>query len=139
MKTLQNLLKKFTDSKFFAKMKKLPWKKVLAAVLLVGVVVALACTLPGLFKGSLKLEAFTVDRSTVKTVYYLDEEIDFSGIKATVRYSDETLNTEYTYADLTVTYDPDITATVGQKVVKVSFLDPHLGVEQSTTVAFVFL
>ena len=135
MKTLQNLLKKFTDSKFFAKMKKLPWKKVLAAVLLVGVVVALACTLPGLFKGSLKLEAFTVDRSTVKTVYYLDEEIDFSGIKATVRYSDETLNTEYTYADLTVTYDPDITATVGQKVVKVSFLDPHLGVEQSTTVA----
>ena len=134
MKKLQDLLKKLTESKLFGKLKKLPLKKILAAAVILGVVVALACTLPGLFKGSLKLEAFTVDRSSVKTVYYLDEKIDFTGIRATVRYSDESLNTEYTYADLTITYPEDITATVGQKTVKVSFMDPHLEVEQSTNV-----
>ena len=103
--------------------------KVLAFVMIFSLVFTFSAC-----KGKLKLEAFTVDRSTVKTVYYVGEEIDFSGIKATVRYSDDSLNTEYTIADLTVTYDADITATVGQKTVKVSFMDPHLGVEQSTTV-----
>ena len=103
--------------------------KILAVVMVMTLVLSfVAC------KGSLKLEAFTVDRSSVKTVYYIGEEIDFSGIRATVRYSDESLNKEYTYADLTITYDPDITATVGQKTVKVSFMDPNLDVEQSTTV-----
>ena len=103
--------------------------KVLAFVMIFSLVFTFSAC-----QGKLKLEAFTVDRSTVKTVYYVGEEIDFSGIKATVRYSDDSLNTEYTIADLTVTYDADITATVGQKTVKVSFMDPHLAVEQSTTV-----
>ena len=87
-----------------------------------------------LFGGSLELESFTVDRSTIKTVYFIGEEIDFSGIKATVKYSDESLNTEYTFDDLTITYDPDITATVGTKQVTVSFEDPNLETTQSTTV-----
>ncbi len=87
-----------------------------------------------MFKGSLKLESFTVDRSSVKTAYFLGDEIDFSGIRATVKYSDASLNTELTFDDLTITYDKEITATVGQKPVKVSFQDPHLNVEQSTTV-----
>lgn len=90
--------------------------------------------LSGLFGGSLELVSITVDRSTIKTGYYLGEEIDFSGIKVTVKYSDDSLNTEYTIENLKITYDPDITATEGQKTVTVSFMDPHLGVEQSTTV-----
>ena len=103
--------------------------KLLSIVMILSIALGLiAC------QGSLALEAFTVDRSTVKTVYYVGEEIDFSGIRATVRYSDESLNTEYGIADLTITYDPDITATVGTKQVKVSFMDPHLEVEQSTVV-----
>lgn len=103
--------------------------KILAVVMIFSLVLSFAAC-----KGQLQLEAFTVDRATVKTVYYVGEELDFSGIKATVRYNDDSLNTEYTFADLTLTYDADITATVGQKSVKVSFLDPHLDVEQSTTV-----
>ena len=103
--------------------------KILSLALVIGLVFSfVAC------KGALKLEAFTVDRSSVKTVYYIGEEIDFSGIRASVRYSDDSLNTEYTLEDLTITYDKDITATVGTKQIKVSFMDPHLGVEQSVIV-----
>ena len=91
----------------------------------------------GIFGGSLKLESFTVDRSSVKTSYFIGEEIDFSGIRATVKYSDSELNAELTKDDLTITYADDITATVGQKDVKVSFQDPHLDVEQSTLVVSV--
>lgn len=103
----------------------------LALVLCMALPLVASCTL---FGGSLKLESFTVDRSSVKTSYFIGEEIDFSGIKAYVKYSDSSLNTEYGFDDLTITYDPDITATVGQKEVKVSFEDPHLNVEQSTSV-----
>lgn len=96
--------------------------------------IAFAITSCGLFSGSLELKTFVVDRSTVKTVYYVGEQIDFSGIKATVKYSDESLNTEYTYDDLVITFDDDITSTPGVKTVKVSFTDPHLGTEQFTHV-----
>lgn len=84
--------------------------------------------------GSLELKSFTVDRSTVKTVYVVGDSIDFSGIKATAVYSDESLNKVYTFEELTITYPEDITATPGQKTVKVSFLDPNLNVTQETTV-----
>jgi len=84
--------------------------------------------------GSLELESFTVDRTSVKTAYLIGEEIDFSGIKATVKYSDETLNKVYTYGELTITYADDITATEGKKYVTVSFDDPHLNVKQETKV-----
>ena len=87
-----------------------------------------------LFVGSLELKSFTVDRSTVKTVYIVGDEIDFSGIRATAIYSDENLNKVYTFDELTITYPDDITATPGQKSVKVSFLDPNLNVTQETSV-----
>lgn len=106
--------------------------KITSAALVICLVFALAAC--DLFKGSLKLESFTVDRTSVKTVYFIGEEIDFSEIRATVKYSDSTLNADYTYEDLTITYDADITATVGTKTVKVSFMDKHLDVEQSTEV-----
>lgn len=106
--------------------------KITSAVLLICLAFTMASC--SLLRGSLELKSFTVDRSSIKTVYYVGEQIDFSGIKATVKYSDEDLNTEYTFADLTITYADDITATPGTKSVKVSFMDPHLDKEQSTTV-----
>ena len=86
-------------------------------------------------KGSLKLESFTVVRTSIKTEYEIGEAVDFSGIKAIAKYNDETLNKEYTFAELTITYPQDITATAGTKQVTVSFNDPHLGVKQETTVS----
>jgi hypothetical protein len=88
-----------------------------------------------LFKSKLALESFTVDRSSIKTNYIVGEEIDFSGIKATAKYTDESLNKTYTYSELTITYAEDITATAGDKEVTVSFMDPHLNVKQETKVS----
>ena len=42
--------------------------------------------------GALTRTSFTVDRSSIKTDYLIGEEIDFSGIKATAKYSDAALN-----------------------------------------------
>lgn len=85
--------------------------------------------------GGLKLESFTVDRTSIKTNYLIGEEIDFSGIKAVAKYSDESLNKIYTFEELTITYADDITATEGEKFVTVSFDDPHLNVKQEAKVA----
>ena len=84
--------------------------------------------------GKLQLVSFTVDRTSVKTNYLIGEAIDFSGIRATAKYSDETLNKEYTFQELTITYADDITATVGEKEVVVSFEDPNLNVKQEAKV-----
>ena len=84
--------------------------------------------------GSLKLESFTVDLTSIKTTYLVGEEIDFSGIKAIARYSDESLNKIYTFEELKITYADDITATEGSKEVTVSFEDPNLGVTQQTKI-----
>ena len=107
------------------------FSKLFAAIAIFAMVLSLASC----FGGALKLESFTVDRSTIKTNYLVGEEIDFKGIKATVKYSDESLNTVYTYDDLTISYPEDITATVGTKDVTVSFDDPHLNVKQETKVS----
>ena len=105
--------------------------KFIALVAALAMVLSLAaCVL----KGNLKLESFTVDRSSVKTDYLIGEEIDFSGIQATAKYSDESLNKVYTFNELTITYAEDITDTVGEKEVKVSFMDPNLNVKQETVV-----
>ena len=103
--------------------------KIIALALVFSLLFSLAsCVSLG---GSLKLKSFTVDRSTVKTTYFIGEEIDFSGIRATAVYTDESLNKEYTYDELEITYDEDITATVGTKEVTVSFDDPNLEKKQS--------
>ena len=107
--------------------------KLIALVAILAVVFSLAAC--DLFKAKLELKSFTVDRSSVKTNYLVGEEIDFSGIKATAKYSDESLNKTYTYNELTITYAEDITATEGDKEVTVSFTDPHLNVKQETKVA----
>ncbi len=106
--------------------------KIITLVVILSMIVALsACSLLG---GSLELKSFSVDRSTVKTTYYIGDEIDFSGIQATVTYNDASLNAVYTFANLKIEYPEDITATVGTKDVIVSFLDPNLNVTQSTKV-----
>lgn len=84
-------------------------------------------------EGSLKLESFTVDLSSVKTNYLIGEAVDFSGIKATAKYSDANLNKTYTFADLTIDYPTDVTATAGNKEITVSFQDPNLNVKQTAT------
>ena len=107
--------------------------RIFAISLILAMTLAFAsCVVPT--SGSLKLESFTVDKSSVKTDYLIGEAIDFSGIKALVRYSDESLDKIYTYDELTITYDEDITATVGTKEVTVSFDDPNLNVKQETKV-----
>ena len=84
--------------------------------------------------GALKLLSFTVDRTSIKTNYLVGEEIDFSGIRATAKYSDESLNKVYTFQELTITYEENITATVGEKEILVSFDDPNLKVKQEAKV-----
>ena len=113
------------------KMKKI--LKLIALVATLAMIFSMASC--DLFKSKLKLESFTVDRSSVKTNYLVGEEIDFSGIQATAKYSDESLNKVYTYNELTITYAEDITATEGDKEVTVSFMDPHLNVKQEAKVA----
>ena len=105
--------------------------KFIAVIALFALVLSLAsCGLFDIGGGSLELVSFTVDKTTIKTNYLVGEAIDFSGIKAIARYSDESLNAVYTFDDLTITYDEDITATPGEKDVKVSFDDPHLNIKQ---------
>lgn len=107
---------------------------------LLAILLTLAIVLPfascDLFKGAgaLKLESFIVDPTSIKTEYVIGEEVDFSGMKATAKYNDETLNKTYTASELTITYADDITATVGNKEVTVSFMDPHLNVKQEAKV-----
>ena len=109
-------------------------KKIIAVIALFAMVLPIvSCDLFG-GNGSLELVSFTVDKTSIKTNYLVGEEIDFSGIKATVKYTDESLNTVYTYDDLTISYADDITATPGEKDISVSFNDPHLNVKQETTV-----
>ena len=84
--------------------------------------------------GSLKLESLIVDPNSVKTEYVVGEAIDFSGIQVIAKYTDENLNKVYTFSELTITYDADITATTGEKEVTISFDDPNLGVKQEVKV-----
>ncbi len=111
----------------------------IAKLILVLVIVALAVGLTAcdLFGGSLEMTSFVVNRASVKTEYVVGEKIDFSGISAEVKYNDAKLNRNYTFSELTIEYPDDITATVGVKDVKVSFMDPNLDVRQETTVQII--
>ncbi len=84
--------------------------------------------------GSLELKQFAVDRSTIKTSYFLGEEIDFSGIRASVTYTDKGLDRVLTFDDLTISYPDDITDTEGTKTVEVSFYDENLQVTQKLNI-----
>ena len=106
--------------------------KIITVISIIAALLLLAsCTGNG---GALTRTSFTVDRSSIKTAYLIGEEIDFSGIKATAKYSDASLNKVYTYNELTITYADDITATVGEKEITVSFDDPNLLDKAVTTV-----
>ena len=84
-----------------------------------------ACDFFGNMGGSLKLESFIIDPNSYKAEYTVGEAVDLSGIKAIVKYNDETLNKTYTYADLTFSDIKDITETEGEKEITVSFMDPN--------------
>ncbi len=88
--------------------------------------------------GGNKIEKFTVVGSSVKREYYVGDEIDFSGIRIDVVYSDETLNTTYTNenATINVIYDKaTVTATPGTKSIKVSMTDPVTGANRTAYVS----
>ncbi len=110
--------------------------KIIASALIFCMLFALTSCLDAM--GGLKVESFTVDRTSVKNSYFIGEEIDFSGVKIYVSYSDETLNTVYTLENakdiIRITYDSDITATEGTKNVKVSMKDPNTNEEKSANV-----
>ena len=110
--------------------------KILSILLVLSLMLAMASCdlLSSLTSGSLKLTSFTVVRSSIKTTYLVGEPIDFSGIQAEVKYSDSSLDTVLKFADLTIEYPEDITATPGDKSVTVSFMDPNLNVKQETKV-----
>lgn len=109
--------------------------KVLSLVLIIGLALSFAACdfLDDFLGGSLELESFSVDRSTIKTSYYIGDEIDFTNIKAYVKYNDNSLDKVYTYDELIITYDDDITATTGSKTVTVSFEDPNFDNELQST------
>ena len=109
--------------------------RLLAAVLTIAMMFSfVACNTNGQFNGSLKLESFIIDPNSYKAEYVVGEKVDFSGIQAIVKYNDETLNKTYTAAELTITYDDDITAEVGEKEVTISFQDTNLGVKQEVKI-----
>ena len=89
--------------------------------------------------GSLKLESMSIDTSTVPRSCIVGETLDFTGIKVYVTYNDETLNRVYTYSELTLEYDENMTDAVGTYTVKVSFADPNLDgqIQMATFTVFV--
>ena len=105
-----------------------------AKILALAMTICVLFSLVSCFGGKLKLESFVVDGASIKTTYNVGDEVDFSGIKAYAKYSDESLNKTYTFAELTLTYDKDLTATAGKKTLVVSFMDPNLNVEQKCNV-----
>lgn len=109
--------------------------RLLAVVLTMATMLSFAAC--GLFddpEGSLKLESFIIDPTSIKTEYVVGEKVDLSGIKATAKYNDKTLNKTYTFAELTISNTDGITDTVGEKEVTVSFTDPNLGVKQEAKI-----
>lgn len=84
--------------------------------------------------GSLKLESFIIDPTSIKMEYSVGDEVDLSGIQATAKYSDESLNKTYGYSELTISGIEGLTATAGNKQITVSFMDPHLNVKQEATI-----
>ena len=102
-------------------------KKAISLILIVGM---LLITLSACSKQKTEIVSVTLLRSTVKTTYTVGEEIDFKSIKIEVTYSDPSLNTIYTYSQITVDAANDITATPGEKTVKISFTDAHTNQKQ---------
>lgn len=81
--------------------------------------------------GDLEVEKFTPVRDSVKTIYLEGEAVDFSGIKVQIQYNDSDLDAELTLADgLTLEYDENITATAGNKQLKIVYKCPHTGTTQ---------
>ncbi len=106
--------------------------RIATLVVILGLVFAL--TSCSIFGGTMKLESFSVNPSTVKTEYNIGDEIDFSGIEILVKYSDESLNTTLKFADIKLEYPANITETAGKKEIKVVYDDPNLKVTHSATV-----
>ncbi|MBE6536789.1 MAG: hypothetical protein E7673_02425 [Ruminococcaceae bacterium] len=91
-------------------------KKKLLTILMV--VLAISCVLTSCLRGQKKPESIEVDKTTIKTEYKLNETPDFSGIKVTVKYNDD--STEVIGADKLTVGTVD-TATAGTKKLTVTY------------------
>ena len=81
-------------------------------------VLAIACAMTSCFQGQKAPESITLDRGTLKTTYELNETPDFSAVKATITYNDET--TETVGSDK-LTFSVLDTSTPGKKTVTVTY------------------
>lgn len=97
--------------------------RILAIVLTICMSITAMATLAACPDKGFELESFTVDMSTIKTTYKVGEQVDFSGIKVNIRFTDEKYNKQLGFADLLITYPTDITSTVGVKEVTVQYTD----------------
>ena len=85
--------------------------------------------------GDLEVKKFTPVLKSITTTYLEGEEVDFSGIKVQIEYEDPALNTELTLADgLQLEYDENITATAGNKELKVIYDCPHTNTRQEAII-----
>lgn len=106
-------------------------KRIHALKVLTLIALSLVLLLSLISCGELEVEKFTPVRSSVKTTYFEGEAVDFSGIKVLIQYNDSDLDAELTVADgLVLEYDEDITATAGNKQVKITYECPHTGTKQ---------
>lgn len=102
----------------------------LAVVLLVGCMAALsACTASS--GTALKFVSATVNRSSVRTDYYVGEEVDFSGIRLRVRYNDALQSVNADLSMLKFELDGEditedlsvLTAEAGEKELSILYFD----------------
>ena len=66
--------------------------RILAIVLTICMSITAMATLAACPDKGFELESFTVDMSTIKTTYKVGEQVDFSGIKVNIRFTDEKYN-----------------------------------------------
>lgn len=112
-------------------MKKL-FKKAIAILLTLSLSISALGTLASCGKsgGSLKFESMTIDTSAIQTSFAIGEEtVDFSGVKATIKYNDSSKNVEVGISNLEIvlpegkTYE-NLTAFSGNYDIVVKYLDP---------------
>ena len=89
-------------------------------LILLMVVLAISCVLTSCFEGQKTAESIEVKADTFKYEYDLNEKPDFSGVKVTVKYNDDT--TEEVGADK-LTFSTLDTSTPGKKTVTIKFGD----------------
>ncbi len=104
------------------------FSKVISALLVVCMTLGMVSTLTACGGGKLKFESFTLDITGIQTNYSRYDEVDFSNLKATVKYSDSAENVTVGIDKLTLTLPEGLTIdtltqNAGDKEISVSYQD----------------